>query len=148
MTSSHAKTDAVSADDPLSFTVARLHWENADKILSDNIGLMREHYGDEVADTLRSAYAESDLQKAGEFAALLLPGFTFEVVRDDEKVVVEFTADGDLDGMISLYRRHQRAGDPVVNAVLKVATRAYADECFRKQIEAEEANEEAAARLG
>jgi hypothetical protein len=144
MTALHSKTDATRTYDPIAFTVARLHWEEGDTIFMDNIDFMRERYGDEITDTLRAAYAESDLQKAGAFAALLLPGFAFEVVRDDEEIVVEFTADGDLDGMISLYRRHHRVGDPVVNAVLQVAVKAYGDECIRKEIE----SEEAAARLG
>lgn len=131
MTAAHSE----SGRDPLAFTVARLHWENGESIFMENIDLMRERYGDEVTDTLRSAYSENDLQMAGKFAGLLLPGFTFEVVRDDDEIVVEYTADGDLGGMISLYRRHQKAGDPVVNAVLKVVTRAYTSECVRKEVE-------------
>lgn len=138
--------------DPLAATVFRLGRPEGDTFFTDNLGFIREVYGDGIADALRSAYTENDLGKAEEFAALLVEDFAYKVDRDDEEeLVVSYSAVGGVSGRLAMNRARDREGcDLIVLAVLSASegifSRARIKEKLDAEIAAEEAEEAAALR--
>lgn len=124
--------------DPISATVFRLGFPDGDEFFLENIDFMREMYGDEITDTLRAAYTEGDVSKAEEFAALLVDGFSYEVVGDDtEKLEIEYSANGEVEGSLKLFRSGVREGDLLVQAILKASEGIWTNARVKETVDAE-----------
>lgn len=134
--------------DPLAATVFRLGLPEGDAFFMDNLDFIREVYGEEITDTLRSAYTENDLGKAEEFAALLVEDFSYKVDRDDEEeLVVSYSAAGGVRGHLTTSRVRDREGcDLLVLAVLSASEGIFSRARIKEKVDAEIAAEEAAAR--
>lgn len=132
--------------DPLAATVFRLGLPEGDTFLLNNLDFIREVYGDEITDALRSAYTENDLGKAEEFAALLVEDFAYKVDRDDgEELVVSYSAAGEVSGRLKMSRARDREGcDLMVLAVLSASEGIFSRARIKEKIDTEIAAEEAA----
>lgn len=134
--------------DPISATVFRLGLPDGDEFFSDNIDFIRDMYGDEITDALRAAYTEGDVSKAEEFASLLVDGFSYEVVGNDaEKLEIEYSAAGDVEGTLKLFRSGVREGDLLVQAILRAAEGIWTNARVQEKVDAEIAAEKASAAI-
>jgi hypothetical protein len=134
--------------DPLAATVYLLGLPQGETFFMENLDFMREIYGDEITDALRSAYTENDLAKAEEFAALLVDDFTYEVDSDDdESLSVSYSAAGGVEGLLTMKRSpHRDETDLLVLAVLNASEGIFTRARIKAKVDAEIAAEEAATR--
>jgi len=132
--------------DPIAATVFRLGLPGGDEFFLENLDFMREVHGDQITDALRAAYTENDLAKAEEFAGLLLDDFAYDIVSyEDERIEIEYTAAGDVHGTMTLQRSGVIEGNLLIQAVLKASENTWSNARTKAKVDAEIADEEAAA---
>ncbi len=132
--------------DPIAASVVRLGMPGGDDFFTQNLDFMRERYGDDITDALRSAVTENDLAKAEEFAALIIDGFSYKVIRNDGEVAeILYSAPGDIEGRASHYRFPGIDSDPLVLAVIHASEGIMSKARARATLDAEITAEEAAA---
>jgi len=132
--------------DPLSASVFRFGFPGGEEFFLENLGFMRERYGDEITDTLRAAFTEDDLAKAEEFASLLVSDFSYTTIRNDtDGVEIAYSAGSDVSGNLKLNpaRDIDEGGDRLVHAVIKAAEAVLSGRRARARADAELAGEEA-----
>lgn len=133
--------------DPIAATIIRLGLPGGDEFFLDNLDFMRETYGDEITDALRTAYAENDLDKALEFANLLVDGFSYEVVSADARQAeIEYSINGEPTGSTKCSRFRDTDSNPLVLAVLHAVESTWSRARVQARVDAEIAAEEAAAQ--
>lgn len=132
--------------DPIAATVFRLGLPGGDEFFLENLDFMRETHGDEITDALRTAHTENDVAKAEEFAALLVDDFSYEVVsRDSQRIEINYSAAGEVEGSVKLTRFGVVEGDLLVQAILRAAEGTWTNARVKAKVDAEIAAENAAA---
>lgn len=132
--------------DPIAASVFRLGMPGGDEFFMENLGFMREVYGDEITDTLKTAVTENDIEAAKQFASLVAEGFSYVVTEaTEEHVAIDYSIDGEVVGNAKCARRGPDSIDAEIKAVLYASEGLMTNARIRAKVDAEIEAEQAAA---
>ncbi|MNU29068.1 hypothetical protein D3C71_175150 [compost metagenome] len=132
--------------DPIAASVIRLGMPGGDEFFMENLDFMREVYGDEITDTLKTAVTENDLEAARKFSSLVAEGFSHVVTeKTDDHVEIDYSINGELVGNVKCVSRGSDSIDPEIKAVLYASEGIMTNARVKAKVDAEIAAEEAEA---
>lgn len=132
--------------DPIAASVIRLGMPGGDEFFMENLDFMRELYGDEITDALKTAVTENDLEAARKFSSLVAEGFSHVVnEKTDEHVVIDYSINGELVGNVKCVSRGLDGIDPEIKAVLYASEGIMTNARVKARVDAQIAAEEAVA---